>query len=73
VLIYPTTDAFMEPLPVFNFTKADGMRLWVLPFCIDEDRLKFPMFPQLQSIFVDRENNSKQPSEFDLAQVKLND
>ena len=70
VLIYPTTDAFTEPLPVFNFTKADGMRLWVLPFCIDEDLLKLPMFPKLQSIFVDKVSHSKQPDDFNVAQIK---
>lgn len=53
VLIYPKTDAFTEPLPVFDFPKANGMRLWVLPFCLKERRLKLPEFPELQSIFLD--------------------
>jgi 5-methylcytosine-specific restriction enzyme subunit McrC len=51
VLIYPRTDAFNDPLPVFDFPKASGMRLWVLPFCLKERRLKLPPAPQLQSIF----------------------
>ena len=51
VLIYPRTDAFDDPLPVFDFPKASGMRLWVLPFCLKERRLKLPPAPQLQSIF----------------------
>ena len=42
VLIYPKTDDFKEPLPVFEFTKEDGMRLWVLPFCLKERRLILP-------------------------------
>jgi len=42
VLIYPRTSAFAEPLPVFDFPKTPGMRLWVLPFCLTERRLKVP-------------------------------
>jgi 5-methylcytosine-specific restriction enzyme subunit McrC len=39
VLIYPKTDAFHSPLPVFDFPKTTGMRLWVLPFCLKERQL----------------------------------
>jgi 5-methylcytosine-specific restriction enzyme subunit McrC len=35
VLIYPKTAAFSEPLPVFEFPKVRGLRLWVLPFCLE--------------------------------------
>jgi len=28
------------------------MRLWVLPFCLKERRLKLPASPHLQSVFV---------------------
>ncbi len=52
VLIYPKTDAFADSLPVFDFPKTNGMRLWVLPFCLRERRLKVPISPELQSIFV---------------------
>lgn len=52
VLIYPRTDAFDDPLPVFDFLKSSGMRLWVLPFCLKERRLKLPTSPHLQSVFV---------------------
>lgn len=52
VLIYPRTDAFDEPLPVFDFPKASGMRLWVLPFCLKEQRLKVPNSLGLRSILV---------------------
>lgn len=52
VLIYPKTDAFTKPLPVFDFPQSNGMRLWVLPFCLKQRRLKLPASPQLQSIFV---------------------
>lgn len=51
VLIYPKTDAFADPLPVFCFPKAVGMRLWVLPFCLRERRLKLPTSSQWPSVF----------------------
>jgi 5-methylcytosine-specific restriction enzyme subunit McrC len=51
VLIYPKTDAFTQPLPVFGFPKATGMRLWVLPFCLKERRLILPASPQLKAMF----------------------
>lgn len=53
VLIYPKTDTFEEPLPVFDFPKTTGMRLWVLPFCIERPHLQLPDSPQLRSIFVE--------------------
>jgi len=62
VLIYPKTDAFTDPLPVFNFTKS-GMRLWVLPFCLRERRLRLPTSPQLQSIFVMENSNAERVKE----------
>jgi 5-methylcytosine-specific restriction enzyme subunit McrC len=52
VLIYPKTDAFADPLPVFDFPKTSEMRLWVLPFCLKERRLKLPASTQLRSVFV---------------------
>jgi 5-methylcytosine-specific restriction enzyme subunit McrC len=54
VLIYPRTDTFTQPLSVFDFPKAIGMRLWVLPFCLNERRLKLPASPQLHSVFFER-------------------
>ena len=39
VLIYPKTDSFNRPLPVFGFPQAPRLRLWVLPFCLDNRRL----------------------------------
>ena len=53
VLIYPKTDAFADPFPVFDFPKTSGMRLWVLPFCLKDRRLKLPDSPKLLSIFLD--------------------
>jgi 5-methylcytosine-specific restriction enzyme subunit McrC len=41
-LIYPKTDAFSKPLDVFDFPKATGLRLWVLPFCLRERMLAIP-------------------------------
>ncbi len=40
VLIYPKTDAFDQPLPVFEFPRSEGLRLWILPFCL-KSRLLF--------------------------------
>lgn len=42
VLIYPKTTAFDEPLQVFEFPKTKGLRLWVLPFCLNSRRLSVP-------------------------------
>ncbi len=42
VLIYPKTTAFDQPLPVFEFSKAEGLRLWVLPFCLKSRLLLVP-------------------------------
>lgn len=42
VLIYPRTDTFRDPLPVFDFQKTSGMRLWVLPFCLKNRQLILP-------------------------------
>ncbi len=42
VLIYPRTDRFHEPLPVFEFTNTPGLRLWVLPFCLISRTLCLP-------------------------------
>lgn len=50
-LVYPKSDAFSDPLPVFEFPKAPGMRLWVLPFCLQERRLKLPDSAKLGSFF----------------------
>ena len=42
ILIYPRTDAFDRPLPVFEFPKTRGLRLWVLPFCLRKRALIWP-------------------------------
>jgi 5-methylcytosine-specific restriction enzyme subunit McrC len=42
VLIYPKTDTFSKPLDVFDFPKTAGLRLWVLPFCLQEGTLAIP-------------------------------
>ncbi|MFA5630497.1 MAG: McrC family protein [Porticoccaceae bacterium] len=39
VLIYPKTATFEKPLPVFEFPKPEGLRLWVLPFCLKTRQL----------------------------------
>lgn len=40
VLIYPRTDRFDSPLPVFEFT--DDLRLWAMPFDLDNEVLVEP-------------------------------
>lgn len=42
VLIYPLTDRFDKPLPVFSFPKNQGLRLWVVPFCLRNQMLVVP-------------------------------
>lgn len=42
VLIYPKTEAFEKPLPVFEFPKSAGIKLWVLPFCLKSRQLCVP-------------------------------
>lgn len=42
VLIYPRSSAFDQPLPVFEFPKVAGLRLWVLPFCLQSRKLLLP-------------------------------
>jgi 5-methylcytosine-specific restriction enzyme subunit McrC len=54
ILIYPRTDAFTEPLPVFNFPKAIGMRLWVLPFSLKARKLLLPECGALTAMFRDQ-------------------
>jgi 5-methylcytosine-specific restriction enzyme subunit McrC len=51
VLIFPKTDSFTAPLPVFHFPKSDGMRLWVLPFCLSASRLMLPLDDEVIHIF----------------------
>lgn len=60
VLIYPKTDTFTEPLPVFDFPKTSGMRLWVLPFCLKARQLKLPTSPRFQSMFVGENTTASQ-------------
>lgn len=52
ILIYPKTDAFNRPLPVFEFPKSKGLRLWVLPFCLRERLLILPSCDSLNAQFV---------------------
>lgn len=54
VLIYPKTDTFDRPLPVFEFLKIEGLRLWVLPFCLKSRRLAVPHGAPFIEAFPDR-------------------
>lgn len=51
VLIFPRTDSFEEALPVFDFPKSNGLRLWVLPFCLRKHAIKLPSCGGLDSLF----------------------
>jgi 5-methylcytosine-specific restriction enzyme subunit McrC len=51
ILIYPKTAAFDQPLPVFEFPKSAGLRLWVLPFCLKDKRLLLPPCGSLDRFF----------------------
>lgn len=42
VLVYPLTDRFDRALPVFSFPKTEGLRLWVVPFCLKSRMLAVP-------------------------------
>ena len=53
VLIYPKTAAFDQPLPVFEFPKSEGLRLWVLPFCLTSRRLAVPSDAPFAEAFAD--------------------
>jgi 5-methylcytosine-specific restriction enzyme subunit McrC len=52
VLIYPRTDALNKALPVFEFPKSSGLRLWVLPFCLKDKRLLLPECGRLDAFFL---------------------
>lgn len=69
VLIYPRTDTFDDPLPVFDFPKSSGMRLWVLPFCLKERRLKIRSSLGLRSIFVGGSLNKTQTEHFNAVPI----
>lgn len=51
VLIYPKTAAFDQPLPVFAFPKTTGLRLWVLPFCLESRQLLIPRSAPFRDAF----------------------
>lgn len=52
VLIYPKTDAFDAPLPVFCFPQHSELRLWVLPFCLAARRLVLPNSREIAALLV---------------------
>ncbi|CAI8793400.1 hypothetical protein EMIT0347P_20011 [Pseudomonas sp. IT-347P] len=41
-MIYPWTESFTQPLPVFDFTSSKELKLWVVPFCIKSRKLLLP-------------------------------
>lgn len=56
VLIYPKTADFDQPLPVFEFPRfphSEGLRLWVLPFCLASRKLLVPHGARFAAMFAD--------------------
>ncbi|MNP21749.1 McrBC 5-methylcytosine restriction system component [compost metagenome] len=51
VLIYPKTEIFSQPLAVFDFPKSPGLRLWVLPFCLQTKQMLLPTCGSLTPFF----------------------
>ena len=51
VLIFPRTSAFDQPLPVFDFPKTEGLRLWVLPFCLKSRQMSIPESAPFSNVF----------------------
>ncbi len=60
-LVYPRTDEFDRPLPPFLFSGAEGLRLWVLPFCLRSRSLLVPAHGPVPGIF----REEKQPAAVD--------
>ncbi|MCF5544446.1 McrC family protein [Pseudomonas salomonii] len=51
ILIYPKTETFSLPLAIFGLPKSPGLRLWVLPFCLDTKQMLLPPCGSLASFF----------------------
>lgn len=49
--------SFNEALPVFEFPKSSGLRLWVLPFCLKDKRLLLPPCGSLDALFGRRDSS----------------
>ena len=66
VLIYPMTDSFRIPLPVFEFIQTGELRLWVLPFCL---RSKWLLVPEGAPYFAAFDRGTRKgPGEADVFQ-----
>ncbi|MGF6644258.1 McrC family protein [Paraburkholderia sp. GAS82] len=39
LLIYPRTEEFSDPLAVFDFERERRLRIWAVPFCLEEETL----------------------------------
>ena len=64
VLIYPKTAAFDQPLPVFEFPNSEGLRLWVLPFCLKSRGLVVPQGAPFAETFADCEPRDRMSSDW---------
>jgi 5-methylcytosine-specific restriction enzyme subunit McrC len=61
-LIYPKTDSFRKPLPVFDFPKTKGLRLWVLPFCLNTKTLRIPTHAPFAKAFLSSIKVNSEPA-----------
>ena len=59
VLIYPKTDEFDEPLSPFVFPGTEGLRLWVLPFCLETPSLQIPEHSSFSTVFRQEKRSSR--------------
>ena len=50
-LVYPKTNEFNEPLEKFLFEAQNGLRLWVLPFCLKIEELSIPQDEEISGLF----------------------
>lgn len=69
VLIYPKTDTFSKPLDVFDFPKATGLRLWVLPFCLRERTIAIPKDAPFAANFNCASTVAVQVREFEISKL----
>lgn len=70
-LIYPKTDALVEPLPVFDYLGCKGLKLWVLPFCLKTKRLVVPENTDFPALFSGGRINTIKPADMQAVRTDL--
>lgn len=69
-LIYPKTDTFSEPLPIFDYIGTKGLKLWALPFCLERKLLLLPANESISDVIISLEVNDADNSDVVLMRVK---